>query len=111
VLRHTGSAPPTMPWALPTDGTATVDITIQPPAGAAVEINDVPINQSGQANYTYVSSRLSGGHESTDSRSLPSSGFDAAHGAYEGAGTYSVTVTATDAMGNTGSAAVDLQLN
>jgi len=111
VLRHTGSVPPTMPWVLPTDGTATVDITIQPPAGAAVQINDVPINQTGTANYTYVSSRLAGGQESTDTRSLPSSGFDAAHGAYSGAGTYSVTVTATDALGNSGTASADLQLN
>jgi hypothetical protein len=100
-----------MPWALPTDGSATVDITIQPPAGAAVQINDVPIDQAGTTGYTYVSSRTSAGHENTATKSLASSGFDAAHTAYSGAGTYSVTVTATDALGNTGSATVDLQLN
>jgi hypothetical protein len=100
-----------MPWALPTDGTAKVSITIQPPTGGPVQIADVPINQSGNTDYTYVSSRLAGGQESTSSRSLPSSGFDTAHTAYQGAGTYSVTVNATDALGNTGTATVEFQIN
>ncbi len=110
VLHHTGSVPPTMPWALPTDGSAKVTVSIQPPAGAAVEIADVPIDQSGQTEYTYVSRRMESGTEETSSRSLPSSGFDASHTAYQGAGTYSVTVTATDDLGNTGTATVDFQL-
>jgi hypothetical protein len=111
VLRHTGSVPPTMPWALPTDGTAKVSITIQPPTGGPVQITDVPINLPGQTNYTYVSSRLASGQERTSSSLLPSAGFEASHTAFQGAGSYSVTVTATDALGNTGSATVDLQLN
>jgi hypothetical protein len=100
-----------MPWALPTDGSAKVSITIQPPTGNPVQIADVPINQSGQTIYTYVSSRLASGHESTETQTLPSSGFEASHTAYQGAGTYSVTVTAQDVLGNTGTATVEFQLN
>ncbi|MBW1810714.1 MAG: hypothetical protein JRJ87_21155 [Deltaproteobacteria bacterium] len=109
-LLHSGLVPPEMPWPLPTDGSATVDIVIQPPTGDPVNLNDVAIDQSGQIDYVYVASRDNEGTQTTSSRNIPSSGFETNQAAYQGAGSYTVTVTATDANSNSGSTTVVIEL-
>jgi len=109
-LLHSGLVKETMPWPLPSDSSATVDITIQPPLGNPVILNDVAIDQSGQIDYVYVNSRNNEGTETTASANIPSSGFDTNQTAYQGAGSYTVTVTASDANSNSGGTMVMIDL-
>lgn len=109
-LHHNGRVPPTMPWPVPVDGTVTVQVTIQPPSGEPVVLEDIPVDSTGTIEYTYVSSRDTEGAETTASRTLPASDFEASHAAYQGGGAYTLNVTATDAHGNTGTASTQVDL-
>jgi hypothetical protein len=108
-LRHSGLVPATMPWPAPADGSLKVDLTIKESSSDPVQLSAVPVDQSGNADYVYVSSRNQG-VDNLATQNLPASGFSVSHTAYKGAGSYSLTVTATDALGNSGSQTTTIEL-
>ena len=109
-LHHSGLVPPQMPWPVAADGSVTVDITIQPPSVSPVNLTGIPVDAAGSLDYTHVSSRDDEGAETLAQRTLPSAFFSAAY-TPEGPGDYTVTLTATDAHGNTGQATLQFTLD
>ncbi len=109
-LRHTGRVAAHLPYPVPVDGSVTVDVGIEPPAGPAIQVEDIPVDNEGQAPVTLVVARDEQGQESTEVQALTAGRFQATHAAGSAPGTYALTVTATDAFGNTGQTTVQIEV-
>ncbi len=101
-LRHTGQTAPYLPWPVASDGTVKIELSIQPPNGDVVPMTGIEVNQTGTVSYTYAASRNQEGQETTSSAALPAARFSTPHTAYQGAGEYLLTFTASDADNNQG---------